>query len=111
MICQAANQRNEHVPNSLAQGVESAEQTAREAYDALTQLKPPPEIAHLHAEMLRLTRDLLEGFSPLVEAAKTGMTVFAQASAERAERNTRLGKEVEEVWKKLGVPDCYEPYD
>jgi hypothetical protein len=74
----------------LAEGVEFAENTAGNAYDALTRLKPPPEFAQAHAEMLGLTRALLEGFPPLVMAAKTGVTAFAHASSEQAERNTRL---------------------
>lgn len=107
-ICEAANrQLNDHMPSgSLPNAINFSENTARTAYDELGRLQPPPELGQLHAEMLVRTHALLAGFPPLVEAAKTGTAAFAHASAEQAERNTKLGDEVAALWEKLGVPAC-----
>jgi hypothetical protein len=107
-ICERANKRlGEEMPEgALAETVAFAEEVARDAYESLARLMPPSELAELHNEMLMRTHALLADFAPLVAAAKVGMTEFARASAEQSERNQRLGPEIEELWRKLGVPEC-----
>jgi hypothetical protein len=107
-ICERANKRlGEEMPEgALAETVAFAEEVARDAYESLARLMPPSELAELHNEMLMRTHALLADFAPLVAAAKVGMTEFARASAEQSERNRRLGPEIEELWPKLGVPEC-----
>lgn len=107
-ICQRANQKlSEEMPQEgLAEPVTFAEEVAREAYESLARLAPPQELANLHSEMLVRTHDLLVGYPTLITAAREGMPEFARVSAEQSDRSQRLGVELEELWRRLGVPEC-----
>jgi hypothetical protein len=104
-ISERGNRRMNNPPGGLAEITALAEEVARDSYESLARLAPPSELSRLHDEMLRVTRELLRGFSPLTAAARSGLAEFARVSAEQKEPNQKLGAELERLWKQLGVPD------
>lgn len=108
-ICKTEeDQLNYHIPKglSLAHGLEFVEKTQESTYSSLARLKAPPALAELDAEMLKDLRTLLQGYPPLVTAAKHGMAAYERALAPQSARDNRLGKDVGALMTKMRIAPC-----
>lgn len=81
---------------------------SRTALTALKALRPPPSLAKLHEQVVRVDTRLDAFTSSLVKQVKAGYITVAGAAAAYETSPVSNGKTETALWKKLGVKVCAE---
>jgi hypothetical protein len=108
-ICTTDNRQNAAIPTSgpFATSVSKLLKVAQSATLSLSRLKPPTQLARLHAELLASVRQGLVIVSSLLSKVRAGHLTAAQFANDAA--LTANANHENLLWKKIGAKVCAMP--